>query len=437
MLNSKKFTVAIASIAVIVVACGGSVATPSAAPIVATPSTPPVVASASPAVASASPAVASAAAPVVDIAAITASGPTFSAMAGLKDLTAAGKGLVGVILPDVTTSARYAAYDAPYLTSAFTAAGYTAAQFKIDNAQGTSSTQLTIAQADITAGATVLLVDPIDSVVGNQIQALAAQSGVKMISYDRATFQGTNTYYVSFDNVKVGKNIGQGFMDCVTAWGVKTPKVFTLNGGQDVDPNAIDFAKGYNSVIWGKSETPLPVGTTNSAGFTLVGDQVTPNWVNATGGTIFTQAYTANKAINATVEANDGLANAVIVALKAAGVPAKKIPTVGQDATIQGMENILQNFQCGSVYKPIYLEAQGAVALATYLRAGQTPPSGLVNGKTTDPKNAASVQPAVLLDSYWVTAANMQATVIKDKAVSVTDLCAAVTAAVCTAAGIK
>src|SRR5450759_3873110 len=139
LLNSKKFTVAIASIAVIVVACGGSVATPSAAPIVATPSTPPVVAAASPAVASA-------AAPVVDIAAITASGPTFSAMAGLKDLTAAGKGLVGVILPDVTTSARYAAYDAPYLTSAFTAAGYTPAQFKIDNAQGTSSTELTIAQ---------------------------------------------------------------------------------------------------------------------------------------------------------------------------------------------------------------------------------------------------------------------------------------------------
>src|SRR5450756_2341018 len=157
LLNSKKFTVAIASIAVIVVACGGSVATPSAAPIV-TPSTPPVVASASPAVASASPAVASAAVPALDIAAITASGATFSAMAGLKPMVTAGKGLVGVILPDVTTSARYAAYDAPYLTSAFTAAGYTAAQFKIDNAQGTSSTQLTIAQADITAGATVLLV---------------------------------------------------------------------------------------------------------------------------------------------------------------------------------------------------------------------------------------------------------------------------------------
>jgi D-xylose transport system substrate-binding protein len=280
-------------------------------------------------------------------------------------------------------------------------------------------------------------VDPIDSVVGNQIQAAATAAGVKMISYDRATFQGTNTYYISFDNVQVGKLIGQGFMDCVTAWGVKSPKVFTLDGGQDVDPNAIDFAKGYNSVIWGQSVATVADGATNSAGMTLVHEQLTPSWVDATGGTIFTQAYTANKAINATVEANDGLANAVIVALKAAGVPAKTIPTVGQDATIQGMENILQNFQCGSVYKPIYLEAQGAVALATYLRAGQTPPAGLVNGKTTDPKNAASVQPAVLLGSYWVTAANMEATVIKDKAVSVTDLCAAVTAAVCTAAGIK
>src|SRR5450759_3241035 len=299
-------------------------------------------------------------------------------MDGHKDLTAAGKVLVGVILPDVTTSARYAAYDAPYLTSAFTAAGYTAAQFKIDNAQGTSSTQLTIAQADITAGATVLLVDPIDSVVGNQIQALAAQSGVKMISYDRATFQGTNTYYVSFDNVKVGKNIGQGFMDCVTAWGVTSPKVFTLDGGQDTDPNAIDFAKGYNSVVWGQSVAQVAKGATNSAGMTLVGEQLSPGWDNKTGGTIFQQAYTADKTINATVEANDGLAGAVIGVLKAAGVPAKKVPTVGQDATLTGMEFVLQNWQCGSVYKPIYLEAQAAVALANYLRAGQTPPAALL-----------------------------------------------------------
>ncbi len=361
---------------------------------------------------------------------------SFSAMAQLKSVFAAGSGLVGVILPDTTTSARYTSYDLPYLTQAFTAAGYAATDFKIDNAAGTTTTELALAQADIAAGAKVLLVDPLDSQTGKQIQAAAAAAGVTMISYDRATFQGDKTYYVSFDNVQVGKLIGQGFMQCVTDWGVSSPKVFTVDGGQDTDPNAIDFAKGYNNAIWGQAVAQVAPGATNSAGMTLVGEQLAPGWANATGGTIFQQAFTAHPEINATVEANDGLAGAVIAKLKAAGVPAKKIPTVGQDATIEGMQFVLQGWQCGSVYKPIYLEAQAAVALATYLRAGQTPPSGLLNGSTTDPSNSAVTEPAVLLTPYWVNEKNMQDTVIKDKFVDVTKLCAAVGAAVCTAAGI-
>jgi D-xylose transport system substrate-binding protein len=361
---------------------------------------------------------------------------SFSAMAQLASVTSAGTGLVGVILPDTTSSARYTSYDLPYLTKAFEKAGYAATDFKIQNAAGTTTTELAIAQAYIQAGAKVLLVDPIDSTTGKQIQAAAAQAGIPMISYDRATFQGTNTYYVSFDNVQVGKLIGKGFMDCVTAWGVTSPKVFTVDGGQDTDPNAIDFAKGYNSVIWGQSVKQVAAGATNSAGMTLVGEQLSPGWDNAKGGTIFQQAYTAHPEINATVEANDGLAGAVISKLKVAGVSAKKVPTVGQDATLEGMEFVLQGWQCGSVYKPIYLEAQAAVALATFLRAGQTPPSGLVNGTTTDPADASATQPAVLLTPYWTDITNMQATVITDKFVDVTKLCAAVGADVCTAAGI-
>ena len=134
-------------------------------------------------------------------------------------------------------------------------------------------------------------------------------------------------------------------MDCVTAWSVTSPQVFELNGGEDTDPNAISFAKGYNKVIWGtepRRPPPLTAGTTNSAATTLVGDQIAPGWDNTNGGTIFQQQFTAHPKINATVEANDGLANAVITVLKGAGVKAKKIPTTGQDATLQGMENILQ-----------------------------------------------------------------------------------------------
>ncbi len=361
----------------------------------------------------------------------------FTAMAKLKPMVKAGKGLVGVILPDTTSSTRYVNFDAPYLRKAFLKAGYKSSQFKIDNAQGVDATELADAQADISLGAKVLVFDPIDSTVGGQVASYAAAHGVKLISYDRATFVGKKTYYVSFNNYKVGQLIGKGFMACVTSWGISKPQVFELSGGEDTDPNAVSFAQGYNSVIWNKAQTPLPAGTTNSKGYTLVGEQITPGWVNATGGAIFQQQFTAHPNINATVEANDGLAQAVITDLKNAGVGPKKIPTTGQDATLQGMQNILQNYQCGSVYKPIYMEAQDAVALATMLRANVTPPKALVNSTTTPPKGVTgNKQPASLLTPTWVTSANMAKTVIKDKFISASALCTAVGASVCTAAGI-
>ncbi len=358
----------------------------------------------------------------------------FTYMPKLTDLTKAGKGKVGVILPDTTSSTRYVDFDAPMLKRAFDAAGYGASDYKIDNAQGVDSQEVALAQADIAAGATVLVMDPLNSTVGSQIQALAAQKGVKLISYDRATFTGTNTYYVSFDNFQVGKLIGQGFVDCVTAWGVKSPKVFVLDGGEDSDPNAVSFAQGYNTVIWGSKDTPQKAGTTNSQGMTLVGDQVAPGWDNSKGQTIFQQQFTAHKEINATVEANDGLGNAVITVLKNAGVGPGKIPTTGQDATLQGMANVLTGYQCGSVYKAVYQEAQAAVALATVLRAGATPPTALVNGTTAPPPGGTgNTQPAVLLVPLWVNKQNMASTVIKDKFVSASALCQQVGAAVCSA----
>jgi D-xylose transport system substrate-binding protein len=361
----------------------------------------------------------------------------FTPMSELKGLHDAGSGMVGVLLPDTTSSVRYVNFDQPYLQKAFQLAGYSSSEFKIDNAQGNDATELAQAQADITQGAKVLIFDPIDSTVGQQIQAAAAAKGVKVISYDRATFTGDKTYYVSFDNVQVGKLIGQGFKDCVSAWNVQNPKVFTLNGGQDTDPNAIDFAKGYNSVVWGDEVPQETVGKTAN-GMTLVGDQVAPGWDNSKGQTIFQQQYTAHPEINATIEANDGLANAVITVLKQKGVGANKIPTTGQDATLQGIQNVLTGYQCGSVYKAVYLEAQAAVALATILRAGQTPPTALVNGQTSPPPGkTGNTQPAILLTPIWVDASKVASTVIKDNFVDKNALCQAVTAAICSKYGIS
>ncbi|TMD44331.1 MAG: substrate-binding domain-containing protein [Chloroflexi bacterium] len=220
--------------------------------------------------------------------------------------------------------------------------------------------------------------------------------------------------------------MGQGFLDCATAWNVSNAQVFELDGGQDTDPNAVSFATGYNQVIWGTAAGSVPAGTTNSKGMKLVAEKVAPGWDNAQGQTIFQQQYTAS------------LGNAAITVLKNKGVGPNKVPTTGQDATEQGMANVLKGYQCGSVYKAVYLEAQDAVALATILRAGQTPPSALLNGTTSPPSGTAgNQQPASLLVPIWVTKDKINSTVIKDGFVKKDQLCTDVGASVCSAAGIS
>jgi len=347
----------------------------------------------------------------------------FSVMASLKALASQGKGKIAVLLPDTQSSARYVSFDAPYLTQAFQAAGLTSADFQIQNAQNSAQTMQTQAEAAITNGATVLLIDPLDSGSGAAIEANAVQQGVKVIDYDRITLNGKASQYVSFDNVNVGKQIGQGLIDCVAAWNVSKPQVLEMDG-DPTDNNATLFAQGYNQVL-------QPKFADNS--FTKVAEPA-GTWDNQKALTNFQQQYTAHPNVNAVVAANDGIANSVISALKTLNIGAKKVPTTGQDATLQGLQNILGGYQCMTVYKPIYLEAQAAAALALYLRAGQTPPSGLVNGTTN---NKATDVPSVLLTPISVTTQNMATTVIKDKFVKAADLCTGSFASACSAAGIS
>jgi D-xylose transport system substrate-binding protein len=345
---------------------------------------------------------------------------------------------IGVVLPDTTSSVRWVDFDAPYFKQAFAAAGYTSAQYRVDNAQGSDATQLSDATADINLGAKVLIVCPLDGPTGVAIAKLAEQKGVILIAYDRAIFQGSDTYYVSFNGEKVGELIGTGFNECLTSWGIKNPQVYVLNGGEDTDPNAIAFATGYNKIVFNQAAKTVAAGAKGTAdGATLVAENFAPGWDNTKGGTIFQQAFTANPKINATIEANDGLANAVITDLKGAGVKPHTIPTTGQDATAQGMAYILQGYQCGSVYKPVYKEVQDAVTVATILLAGQKVPPALLNGTAVDSADSSIVEPASLLSATWVTAANMESTVVADKFDTASAICALAGASLCAKDGIK
>ena len=350
----------------------------------------------------------------------------FSAMEQLKDLAAKGKGKVAVLLPDTTSSARYESFDRPYLQQAFEAAGLTADEYTIDNAQGSASTMQTQAEAAITDGASVLLVDAIDSGSGAAIEANAESKGVKVIDYDRLVKGGTSDrVYVSFDNVNVGKQIGDGAVDCISKWKVQSPNVLVMSG-DPTDNNAKLFAEGYNGVLKKYFDDKTYTNAGEPAG----------TWTPSEAATTFEQAYTDNPKINAAITPNDDNANAVIAQLQAKNIPPNTFPTTGQDASLVGLQNILKGYQCGTVYKPIYLEAQAAAAIALYMRAGEDPPSSLVNGTTKDDEAGADVD-SVLLGPTWVTTENMADTVVKDKAVSVQELCIPALQAACQAAGIS
>ncbi len=369
-----------------------------------------------------------------EVSASAASSPTvsvkaftnnFAAMKTLTSVTKAGKGKVAVILPDTVSSARYTQFDDPYLTKALETAGLPASEFSVQNAQGSDTTQLTDAQSAIAGGASVLVVDPLDSGVGASIETYAKSHGVAVIDYDRLTLGGSRQYYVSFNNVNVGTLMGNGLVSCAAAWKVSKPNVAVMVGSP-TDNNATLFAQGYNAVLNPKFKSGSWTLAVRPAG----------TWDPPTAETEFQQALTAHPGMNAVLVPNDENAAPIITYLKTLNIPAQKFPVTGQDATTVGVQNVISGYQCGTVYKPIYVEAQAAAALAIYLRAGQTPPSGLVNGTSTDTVTGAKVRSS-LLTPQWVTPTNVESTVVKDQFVTAAEICTGAFAADCTKYGIK
>jgi D-xylose transport system substrate-binding protein len=223
----------------------------------------------------------------------------------------------------------------------------------------------------------------------------------------------------------VGQLIGKGEVSCIASWKVKSPNILVMDG-DPTDNNAKLFAQGYNGVL-------APHFSDKS--YTKVGEPA-GTWDPPTAQTTFEQQLTAHSNINAVITPNDDNANAVIAVLQKDKIPPKTFPTTGQDASPSGLQNILKGYQCGTVYKPIYLEAQAAAALAMYMRADKAPPAALVNGTTKDTKSNVDV-PSVLLKPTWVTPTNMNSTVVADKFVPASQLCSGKFASACTAAGIS
>jgi D-xylose transport system substrate-binding protein len=280
-------------------------------------------------------------------------------------------GKVAVLLPDSKSSVRWETVDRPFLKKAFEDAGV---EVEIQNAEGDKATQQQQAEQAITNGAKVLLLVNLDSGSGAAIAANAKSQDVKVIDYDRLTLDGDSDYYVSFDNEKVGQLQGEGLVDCLGE--TNGQSIAELNGSP-TDNNATLFKKGYDSVL-----QPL----FDDGSLKKVADQSVPDWDNQKALTIFEQMLqkTGNK-IDGVLAANDGLGNAAISAIKAGKLD--QIPVTGQDATLQGIQNIVSGDQCMTVYKAIKKEADAAAKLAIALVKAETPeaPDSVNNGQKDVP----------------------------------------------------
>jgi D-xylose transport system substrate-binding protein len=303
---------------------------------------------------------------------------------------AAGTGKVGVIMPDSTTAQRWRVDDPKFLKEAFDAAGV---PVDIQNAEGDRARFVALADKMIAEGVKVLMIVNLDSPSGRTVLQKARAAKVKTIDYDRLTLNGGADYYVSFDNTEVGRLQGRGLVQCLTEKKYKNPVIAELNGSP-TDNNATEFKNGYEEILQPKYD---------SATYTKGPDQSVPDWLNEEGGAIFEQMFKQQPKIQGVLAANDGLGGAVIDALRKKKLNGK-IPVTGQDATVQGLQNILTGDQCMTVYKAIKPQAQAAADLAIKLFRGEKPKT---NGAPQKDVESGGYVPFVKLTPVAITKKNI------------------------------
>ncbi|HWI72793.1 MAG TPA: sugar ABC transporter substrate-binding protein [Baekduia sp.] len=328
---------------------------------------------------------------------------------------------IALLLPESKT-ARYESQDRPNFEAKLKEL-CSNCSIIYSNADQDASKQQQQAEAALTQGADVLVLDPVDGASAGAIVTRAKQSNVPVISYDRLILNTPDlNYYISFDNEKVGVLQATALVDKLKKDGKTSGSLVMINGAP-TDNNAKLFKQGAHSVIDG-------------SGFKVAKEYDTPDWSPDKAQSEMEQAITAlgKNGFVGVYAANDGNAGGAIAAMKSNGVDPKKIPTTGQDAELAGIQRIIAGTQYMTVYKAIKAEAEAAATLANDLAQGKTPDASTVNGKTN---NGKADVPSVLLTPVAVNVDNINDTIIKDGFWKASEICTSQFAAACKSAGIQ
>ncbi|MET9552279.1 substrate-binding domain-containing protein [Streptomyces sp. NPDC006645] len=327
--------------------------------------------------------------------------------------------IVAFLLPENAT-ARYEARDKPTFEKQL-AKTCPSCKVRYYNAAGDAGKQLSQAESALTAGASVLVIDPVDSNAAGAAVASARRQGAKVMSYDRVIYKAGVDYAVKFDNVQQGAVGMQSLLDKLKKDGKTSGNVVMMNG-DPVDSGAKPEKDGAHSVI-------------DKSGFTVAAEYDTKGWSAANAQNQMQQAITKLGAANidGVYAGNDGMATGVIAALKSAGV--KPMPPVtGLDTQLDAIQNMVAGDLYESTYLPVETEAQIAAKAAAALAVGKKPGGDLLNGTVDD---GTTKVPAYLLESIAVTRENMKEILLDSGYLTVDQICTADYEKACVKAGLR
>lgn len=325
---------------------------------------------------------------------------------------------IALLLPETKTT-RYEQHDRPGFTNKVKEL-CPDCEVIYGNAAQDANKQQAQAEAAITKGAEVLVLDAVDAEAAATMVERAKQSDVPVIAYDRLIADADIDYYVSFNNVRQGRIEARTLLDKLGNDGDGN-SIVMINGAP-TDPSAGDYKKGAHQIL-------------DASGVEIAKEYDTPDWSPDKAQLEMEQASTAlgKDNIDAVYSANDGMAGGAIAAMKSAGIDPQQVPVTGGDAEVAAIQRILAGEQFMTIYLTIKKQADVSAQLAVATATGEKPPPGLVNAKVDNGKKQV---PSVLLTPVAVTKDNINDTVIADGFLDPAEICTGKYAAMCKEAGI-
>jgi D-xylose transport system substrate-binding protein len=320
------------------------------------------------------------------------------------DAGAASGERIAFLLPE-TKTARYETQDRPAFEARL-AEICPACEAIVHNAGHDAARQQSQAEAAITNGASVLVLDPVDAVSAGVIARHAAASEVPVITYDRMLFDAPVAFHITFDNERVGMIQAQSLVAAVGD-ALEEGQLVVLNGAT-TDANAAEFRRGASLVF-------------DSRDVRIGAEVDVPDWSPDLAQESMERAIATlgRGSIVGVYSANDAMAGGAIAAMRSAGF-APIPPVTGQDAELAAIRRIITGEQHMTVYKSFRTQAQVAAEVAYALARDGALPPGVA---TSHIDNGAGPVPTLRLTPIAVTLDTIAATVIADGMWTLDELC--------------